>query len=167
MMSSLVQPKLRRSSAAVCLAAGSLPDIKTEWPPGMSPGFTITSALIVLSVFTTRASGNARWMRSPRLSVLELRMAGGNPAEKSSALEISTSTLPARFAAPAASSASSEPMPYVALTTISPKAAASVIVPARALPPAAVAHPTAFSLPACREPIVTSWPKSTSLVPIV
>ena len=117
----------------------------------------------MFSAFTTRASGNARWIRSPRLSSLHTDSVGGIPWLKSSALATSISTLPARFSAPAASSASSDAPPAVALTTTSPNSAASANEPSLAPSPASAAQATAFSLPACREPIFTSCPSSTSL----
>ena len=82
-------------------------------------------AFIVLRVLTTLASGNARWICSPSESVSLTNRVGGKPAEKSSGLAISTSTLPARFAAPASPTTSSEAAPDEALTTSSAPAAAS------------------------------------------
>ena len=49
---------------------------------------------------------------------------GGNPAEKSSGLATSMSTLPARFAAPTPVRAARVPEPLVAFTTTSPWAPA-------------------------------------------
>ncbi len=117
---------------------------------------TITVALIVFSAFTTWASGNARWIRSPRLSSLHTDSVGGMPWLKSSALATSIRTFPARFSAPAASSASSDAPPAVALTTTSPNPAASANEPSLAPSPASFAQATAFSFPACRDPMVTS-----------
>jgi hypothetical protein len=91
---------------------------------------------MVLSDLTTRASGKARWICSPRLSVLETANDGRPPPEKSSGFDTSTSSLPARFSAPAAPSASNECMPAVQLKIRSPKDAASANVPALADPPA-------------------------------
>ena len=57
--------------------------------------------------------------------MLETVSEGGKPSLKSRGLAMSHSVLPARFSAPAASSASSEAEPAVALTTMSPNEAAS------------------------------------------
>ena len=75
------------------------------------------------------ASGNALWICSARLSLVVTRSEGGLPSEKSSAFATSTSTLPERFSAPAARSASSAAPPDVQLKASSPKAAASANVP--------------------------------------
>ena len=83
--------------------------------PPSSPGETITEALIVFSAFTTRASGNAAWIRSARLSSLHTDSVGGIPPLKSSAFATSTSTFPDRFCPPAASSAFSDASPAVAI----------------------------------------------------
>src|SRR5262249_23505994 len=77
-----------------------------------------------------------------------------------------TSTLPARFSAPADCSASSDAPPDVQLKTSSPKAAASANVPLPAASPAAAAHSTALSFSAEREPILTSCPTVRSLLAI-
>ena len=61
----------------------------------------MTNALTVFRVLTTRASGKARWICSPRLSVLATDSVGGIPCEKSSGLATSMTTLPARRPAPA------------------------------------------------------------------
>ena len=60
----------------------------------------MTNAFIVFSVFTTRASGNARWICSPRLSVFTTDRTGGMPCEKSSGLATSAITLPDRRSRP-------------------------------------------------------------------
>src|SRR6266568_3769650 len=126
----------------------------------------MTSALMVLSVLTTRASGNARWICSPRLSVLQTPSVGGIPEVGSMGLAMSISTLPARLAAPAAARASRDAAPAVALTTISPKPAASAKSPWPAAGPVAAAQAVAFGLPAWRAPISTSWPRRASLPPL-
>jgi hypothetical protein len=54
----------------------------------------------------------------------------------------------------------------VAEKTIPPKDAASAKVPTEALGPAPAAHFRAFSLPASRAPILTSWPASIARVAI-
>src|SRR5262249_21338661 len=77
---------------------------------------------------------------------------------------MSISTLPARLPTPASPRAASECMPAVQWTTSSPNAAASAKLPSLARSPASAAHATAFSLPAWRDPIITSWPSSTSFV---
>ena len=74
-------------------------------------------------------------MRSPSDSVLQNSSVGGMPCEKSSGLATSTRILPARLAAPAASSASREWPPKVTLMTTSPCAAASAKLPAAASRP--------------------------------
>ena len=74
----------------------------------------------MFSVLTTRVSGKARWICSPRESVSFTSSVGGMPWEKSSGLDTSTSTLPARLLAPASVSAASDAAPLVALTTSSP-----------------------------------------------
>lgn len=91
------------------------------------------------------------------------------PAEKSSGLEMSRSTLPARASAPARPSTASEASPLVALTTTSAEAAASAKV-ASAMPGWAVAHVAKAALPiwsgsvrarvlaGSRVPMVTAWP---------
>ena len=71
----------------------------------------MTLALIVFSALTTRASGKARWIRSARLSSLQTVSVGGIPWLKSSGFATSIRTFPARFSAPAASSASSDTDP--------------------------------------------------------
>ena len=48
--------------------------------------------------------------------MLETKSEGGIPCEKSSGLAMSTSTFPARFSSPAASSIAIEPAPLVAFT---------------------------------------------------
>jgi hypothetical protein len=91
----------------------------------------------------------------------------GVPPLKSNGFATSTNTFPARClppSPPACSSASSEPVPAVALITSSPNAAASSNDPSLAAPVTLPTHATAFSLPASREPIRTSWPSSTSFV---
>ncbi len=110
----------------------------------------------MFSDLTTRRAGYVRWICSPRLSRFETVRVGGKPWENSSGLATSTSTLPARLAAPAAARASRDAAPAVAFTTISPKEAASANDPSPAWPPAPAAHATAFSLPAERAPITTS-----------
>ena len=92
---------------------------------------------------------------------------GGNPLEKSSGFATSIRTLPDRCSAPAASSAAIEAIPAVAFTSSSPNAAASAKVPCVANEPASAAHAAAASLSAVLEPILTSWPSSTSLEEIV
>ena len=57
--------------------------------PGPGPGATMTAAVTVFSVLTTRTSGNARWIDSPRLSSLQTPSVGGKPADMSSALATS------------------------------------------------------------------------------
>jgi hypothetical protein len=64
------------------------------------------------------------------------------PREKSSGLLMSISSLPFRFASPASASASSAPLPFVALKTTSPKAAASAKLPASLLAPPACHSPS-------------------------
>src|SRR5215213_7021529 len=86
---------------------------------------------MVCKVLTTFASGNLRWILSPSESVFETQSVGGMPREKSSGFDMSTRTLPLRLSSPAISSASKEAIPVVALTTISPWAAASPNVPSR------------------------------------
>lgn len=102
-------------------------------------------------------------MVSAMLSVLQTESDGGKPAEKSSGLDTSTRTLPARFAAPASLNAASETMPGVALTTSSAMAAACAKEPELAPGPACAAHSVPLGLPASREPIMTSWPTATNL----
>ena len=115
-----VCPMLSSSSTTVFFAPSSSPETKTEWsPPATRPGSTMTAAVIVFSDLTTRASGKARWICSARESVSLTNRVGGKPWEKSSGLETSSSTLPARWAAPACARASREAPPPVALTTSS------------------------------------------------
>ena len=83
----------------------------------------------MLSVFTTRACGNAFWIRSPSESFDPVKSDGGIPCEESSGFATSMRTLPRRFSPPAAARASSDPAPFVQLNTISPNAAASANVP--------------------------------------
>ena len=135
----------------------------------------MTLTFVVLSVFTTFASGKARWICSATESVLHTVSVGGMPLEKSSGFEMSIRILPRRFCSPASRSASSETVPDVALITISPCAAASANVPTRALLPVAVSQSSSdwpkprlsFSLPGERVPSTTSSPRSTSLAPMV
>src|SRR6185369_10625291 len=69
-------------------------------------------------------------------------------------------TLPARVSAPASFSAFSAPDHDTASTTTSANFAASAKVPTDATDPApaSLAHASAFSLAASREPIITWWP---------
>ena len=61
-------------------ASASSPETKTVWsPPASWPGSTMRLVLIVFSVFTTRASGKRRWIRSPSESVLHTKSDGGMP----------------------------------------------------------------------------------------
>src|SRR5438309_2673356 len=164
--SSTGQPKLPSSSLTSALAAPSLPHTKiTE--PGTCEGSTMIDAFTVFSDFTTRASGNSRWICSPTESSLHTDSVGGMPLEKSSGLEASISTFPLRFSGPAMRSASTLTAPGVQLKTTSPNEAASPKLPSLAPSLAPLAQSTAFSLPAEREPIFTSCPSSTSLVAIV
>ena len=127
----------------------------------------MTAAVTVLSALTTRTSGSARWICSPSESSLQTVSVGGMPREKSSGLATSTSTLPASCSVPASSSAFSDADPAVALTSSSPKPAASANVPSLAGPPTWAAHATAAELPAAREPRRTSWPLRSSALPRV
>ena len=61
-----------------------------------------------------------------------------------------------RFSDSADTSASIDAAPEVAFTTSSPKPAASEKLPSSASWPDSFAHVTAASLPAWREPIITS-----------
>ena len=150
------QPIASSRALTWALAAPSSPQMKTEWSPRIRPGSTITALLTVFSALTTRVRGKAAWICSPRLSSLQTARLGGNPAEKSSGTATSTSVLPARFSAPAASSAASEAIPAVQLKSSSDPAAASAKVPPLAPSPASAIHSARASLPAEREPIVTS-----------
>ena len=109
----------------------------------------------MFSVFTTRASGYARWICSPRLSVLQT-VSVSRPVSKVSGLATSISTLPARFSAPAAASASSDTAPPVQFITVWPNSAASANVPCDAFGPASCAHAAAASLSGVRDPNRTS-----------
>ena len=91
-------------------------------------GSTISEAVSVLRVLTTLVSGKARWICSPSESVSLTNRVGGKPWEKSSGLEMSTSSLPARLSAPARPSTSRVAAPEEALTTSSAPAAASAKV---------------------------------------
>src|SRR5215212_3878329 len=86
---------------------------------------------MVCKVLTTLASGNLRWILSPSESVFDTHSVGGMPREKSSGFDTSIRSLPFRLSSPAISSASKETTPEVALTTISPWAAASLNAPSR------------------------------------
>ena len=156
------QPNSRSSSAACALAPASSPATKIVCVPSTSAGSTITRAVTVFSVLTTRTSGSARWICSASESSLQTVSVGGIPCEVSSGLATSMSTLPASCSAPAMCSASSDAAPAVALTTISPKPAASANVPSLAGPPMSSHQATAAALPAVREPSRTSWPLLSS-----
>src|SRR5690606_3565535 len=52
------QPKASKSAFAVSFADESLQLTKTVWFPEGKAGFTISAPFIILSVFTTLASGN-------------------------------------------------------------------------------------------------------------
>jgi hypothetical protein len=163
----LCRPAALSSNAVTsAFAPSSFPQTKTSCSPGTFDGSTITSQFIVLSDFTTRASGNARWICSARLSVLETSRLGGVPCGKSSAFETSTRVLPARSSSGTEPSASIEAAPAVQLKRSSPNAAASANVPWLAAPPAEATHSAACSLSVVRDPIITSWPRPTSLVAI-
>ena len=69
-------PKPASSSTTSCFAAPSSPQVKRLVP---SIGSIITGALIVLRAFTTRVSGNARWICSPSESSLQTDSVGGIP----------------------------------------------------------------------------------------
>ena len=60
-MRSAGQPKPSRSPATWRFASASSLQRKTSCSPGILPGSTITSQLIVFSAFTTLAPGKARW----------------------------------------------------------------------------------------------------------
>jgi len=121
-----------------------------------SEGSAITSQFIVLSVLTTRAVGNSRWMRSARLSSPTGSSCGGKPLFGFIGLDTSISTLPARLSAPARRSTSSVTAPPVALSTTSPCAAASAKVPVPARSGWVASQAAAFSFAASRDPITTS-----------
>jgi hypothetical protein len=112
-------------SVTCFLAPVSSPETKTLWAPETRSGSTMRRQFMVLRVFTTRASGKARWTCSPRLSALTGFSRGGIPREESSGLATSMRIFPARFTLPAAFRASSVTVPAVALTTLSPKVADS------------------------------------------
>src|SRR3954447_11953048 len=139
------QPNDSRSARTSALAPSSSPATKMLWSPGTRPGSTITFAFTVFSDLTTRASGNSRWICSATESVLQTVRLGGNPCEKSSGFETSTTTLPARLSAPAIRSAFSDTDPPVALKISSPCAAAASKLRAGS-----------------REPTFTSCPSSVS-----
>ena len=88
----------------------------------------LTSQFTVFSVFTTRASGNARWICSPRLSKLETNRPGGM---RSGRADSRRRRAPSRRGPPCAPSRSprARPSPAVQLKTTSPWAAASANVP--------------------------------------
>ena len=125
----------------------------------------MTGLLVVLSDFTTLASGKLRWICSASESVLHSVSEGGIPLEKSSGFDTSMSTFPRRLLAPACFSASRDADPAVQLKTTSPCFAASAKVPAEALAPLAFAQAIAFGFCAVREPIFTSCPSDASFVP--
>ena len=85
----------------------------------------MTSLFTVFSAFTTFASGWARWICSPRLSKLLTERPGGLPLAEVERVRDVDQHLAGRFSAPAASSASSEASPFVALRISSAPAAAS------------------------------------------
>src|SRR4051795_3536682 len=91
----------------------------------------MTAAVMVLSVFTTRASGKARWSCSARESSSLTNSVGGKPFEKSNGLAASMMILPERFSSPAWLRTSRDAPPFVALTTSSAPAAASAKVASR------------------------------------
>ena len=101
-----------------------------------------------------------------RVVVLDEQLRREARASASSGLEMSSSTLPARFSAPALSRMPSATSPPDALTTSSAPAAASAKVDSRTAGCSA-AHAAYSSRPAVsaasRVPIVTSWPSSASL----
>jgi hypothetical protein len=149
-LESRVEPEPERQihlGAAGCLDASRLapsssPLMNTACSPGTRVGSTITWQFIVLSAFTTRASGKAAWIRSPRLSSLQKASVGGKPCDASSGLAMSIRVLPERFSLPAALSASREATPAVQLTTSSPWPAASAKLPSAAASPASFAQAT-------------------------
>ena len=109
-----VQPRSAASDAAVCRAVASLPATKTVESSPSPRGLTITSFAMVLNIFTSRASGSSRCSCSASESVLLTKSEGGNPWEKSSAFEVSMTTL-LLSASPTALSAGRAPRPFVAL----------------------------------------------------
>jgi len=86
--------------------------------PANRLGSTITAALAVQSVFTTRASGNACWIRSARDSSWSTNSLGA-PEEKSNALVTSRITWPLSASTPTEDNASTAASPLVATTTAS------------------------------------------------
>jgi hypothetical protein len=126
---------------------------------------------MVFRVLTTRVSGKARWICSPSESVSLTNKVGGRPAEKSSGFAMSSSTLPARWSAPARPRTSRDTAPLVAFTISSAPAAASA-KEATSTPGWAFAHSAYGGLPMAsasdrvrvargsRVPTVTVWPSS-------
>lgn len=160
------QPMSRSSSRTLALAPASLPHRNMVCSPGTRLGSTMTEQWTVFRVLTTKSSGWARCRRSPSESSFVTNRLGGAPFANTSGFATSTSTLPRRCARPADSSTSRDTVPGVQLNRSSPNSAASANVPVEARAPAAAAHALAFSLPALREPILTSCPIETSLVPM-
>ena len=106
----------RRSSSPAMNMSGS---------PPLRVGSTMTSAMTVLSPFTTRAWGSRRWMRSPSESVVPTNRPG-RPEEKSSGSLASRTTFPLKLSMPASRTTSSAALPRTDKTTSSPKRAASL-----------------------------------------
>ena len=73
------QPKLSRISVTWALAPSSLPQTNRLVDSPTAPARPSPLALTVFSAFTTRASGKARWICSPRLSSLQTPSVGGIP----------------------------------------------------------------------------------------
>jgi hypothetical protein len=86
-----------------------------------------------------------RYAVSPPESVLAMASTGGTSFEKSSGFVTSMTTLPAKFFSPAILIALGVPSHSVAITTISPNAAASAKLPAVVLLRCFAAHDATFS----------------------
>src|SRR3990172_6769561 len=133
----------RKIITTVALASISLPLTKTTVFSINLDGLIITLALTVLRVLTTFVSGKARWICSPKESVLHTVNVQVS-VERSSGFEVSIKILPFRFPAPARFRAFKEAEPNVQLKIISPNSAAFMKVPYKALRWASFAHATAL-----------------------
>jgi len=169
------QPSSLSNSVTCAFALVSFPERNTVWSPlPTNLGFTISAAVMVLRVLTTRKFGNARCRISPSESVSFTNKVSGKPRLISIGLEMSIRVLPFRCSSPTVRSTSRLAAPLSALMTSSPWVAASRKVPT--LSPVAVSPsqsrkvralgPRPFGssrLEGSRVPSITECPSWTNL----
>jgi hypothetical protein len=133
--------------------------VTTVGRPEAEKGAPLNAPIVLGSTY--RTDGDMAYGRDGNPTVEALEEALG-VIERGTCLAFSSG----RFALPACSSAAIECSPAVQLNTSTPRVAASANEPSLAFAPAACAQSRAFTLPASREPIFTSWPRATSRLAI-